>query len=304
MQPVSRRARLVAKVRPIAARGNPLHHPAHAFFRRVTSPKKRTSPPRSPSPATIAFRIFATSIPTKTSLKCSTARPPAVRIGSATPSNPRRRSVGEPLRLSGHVLSASRSMMPRFCSSNRSVVIAARRPDSGAMPNNSVQPFHVLGSFAEPSTMGAQRTGRRQLPMLNLVLFLASIVFVSVVLVLLVVRSFPRAPEVRRRLHALSFMIVPWGLAILSGPFVIDHHAVGTDIRAWMITGQYTAMALLFGIATAGVVRARGARGFASAIGVANIILLFLLVGASVTIIDPGSEQRSAGVREPSAAHS
>lgn len=138
--------------------------------------------------------------------------------------------------------------------------------------------------------------------MLNLVLFLALIVSVSVVLVLLFVRSFPRAPEVRRRLHALSFMIVPWGLAMLSGPFVIDHHAVGTDIRAWMITGQYTAMALLFGIATAGVVGARGARGFASAIGVANIVLLFLLVGASVTIIDPGSEQRSTGVREPSAA--
>ncbi|MGC1302379.1 MAG: glutathione S-transferase family protein, partial [Caulobacteraceae bacterium] len=30
----------------------------------------------------------------KTSLHCPTARPPAVRIGSASPSNPRRRSVG------------------------------------------------------------------------------------------------------------------------------------------------------------------------------------------------------------------
>lgn len=140
--------------------------------------------------------------------------------------------------------------------------------------------------------------------MLNLVLFLALIVSVSVVLVLLVVRSFPRAPEVRRRLRALSFMIVPWGIAIVSGPFVIDHHAVSTEIRAWMITGQYAAMALLLVIAAAGVVRARGARRCASAIGVANIILVFLLVGASVTIIDPGSEQRSTGVREPSAAHS
>lgn len=140
--------------------------------------------------------------------------------------------------------------------------------------------------------------------MLNLILLLALIVSVSVVIAVLVVRSFPRAPEVRHRLHALSFMIIPWGLTILSGPFVIDHHAAGTETRAWMITGQYTAMALLFVIAAAGVVRAQGARRCASAIGVANIILLFLLVGASVTIIDPGSEQGSTAIRERSAARS
>jgi len=137
--------------------------------------------------------------------------------------------------------------------------------------------------------------------MLNLVLFLALIVSVSVVFV---VRSFPRASEVRRRLRALSFMIIPWGLTILSGPFVIDHHAAGTEIRAWMITGQYTSMALLCGIAAIGIVRARGARRFASVISGANIILVFLLVCVSVTIIDPGSEQGSTAIREPSAAHS
>lgn len=135
--------------------------------------------------------------------------------------------------------------------------------------------------------------------MLNLVLCLASIVFVSVVLV---VRFFPRASEVRRRLRALSFMIIPWGLTILSGPFVIDHHAAGTEIRAWMITGQYTSMALLCGIVVIGIVRARGARRCASAIGIASIILLFLWVCVSVTIIDPGSEQGSTAIREPSAA--
>lgn len=107
--------------------------------------------------------------------------------------------------------------------------------------------------------------------------------------VVVVVRSFPRAPEVRRRLHALSFMIVPWGLAILSGPFVIDHHAVGMEIRAWMMKGQYAAMALLCFIAAVGIVRARGARRCASAIAVANIIPVFLLVSVSVMIIDPGS---------------
>jgi hypothetical protein len=84
-------------------------------------------------------------------------------------------------------------------------------------------------------------------------------------------------------------MVVPWGLAILAGPFVIDHHAVGAEIRAWMMTGQYAAMALAFVIATVGIVLARGARLCASAIGVANIIPVFLLVSVSVMIIDPGS---------------
>ncbi|BAV65341.1 hypothetical protein [Sphingobium cloacae] len=107
--------------------------------------------------------------------------------------------------------------------------------------------------------------------------------------VVVVVRSFPKTPEIRRRLHALSFMLVPWGLAILSGPFVIDHHAVGPDVRAWMMAGQYAALALLCVIAAAGIVRARGARRSASAIAVANIILIFLLVSVSVMIIDPGS---------------
>lgn len=107
--------------------------------------------------------------------------------------------------------------------------------------------------------------------------------------VVAIVRSFPKTPEVRRRLHALSFMIVPWGLAILSGPFVIDHHAVGPDVRAWMMTGQYAALALLCVIAAVGIVRARGARRCAWAIAVANIILIFLLVSVSVVIIDPGS---------------
>ena len=107
--------------------------------------------------------------------------------------------------------------------------------------------------------------------------------------VVIVVRSFPKAPEVRRRLNALLFMIIPWGLTIFLGPFVIDHHAVGTHIRERMIFGQYAAVALLCFIAAVGIVRARGARRCASAIAVANIIPVFLLVSVSVMIIDPGS---------------
>ena len=107
--------------------------------------------------------------------------------------------------------------------------------------------------------------------------------------IVVVVRSFPKEPEARRRLHALLFMIIPWGLAILLGPFVTDHHAVGTDIRERMMIGQYAAVALLCFIAAVGIVRARGARRCASAIAVANIIPVFLLVSVSVMIIDPGS---------------
>lgn len=110
-----------------------------------------------------------------------------------------------------------------------------------------------------------------------------------IVAVVSLVRFFPKATEARRRLAGLSFMIVPWGLAILSGPFVINHHGVGADIRAWMMTGQYAALVLSFVVAAVGIVWARGARRYASAIGVANIILVFLLVSVSVTIIDPGS---------------
>ncbi|MBA4222773.1 MULTISPECIES: hypothetical protein [Bosea] len=140
--------------------------------------------------------------------------------------------------------------------------------------------------------------------MLNLILLLALVASVSVVIAVLVVRSFPSGSEVRRRLGALSFMIIPWGLMILSGPFMIDHHAAGTEIRGWMITGQFTSMALLCGIAAIGIVRARGARRFASVIGGANIILVFLLVCVSVTIIEPGSEQGPTAIREQSAVHS
>lgn len=107
--------------------------------------------------------------------------------------------------------------------------------------------------------------------------------------VVIVIRSFPRAPEIRRRLQALSFMIIPWGLAILSGPFVIDHHAVGTHIRERMVIAQYAAMALLCFFAAVGIVRARGGRRCASAIAVANFIPVFLLVCVSVMILDPGS---------------
>src|SRR5258708_33198775 len=59
-----------------------------------TSPWYLTSPPRSPSATAMAFRDLATSIPTKAVLHSFTARPPALRIGSAHPSNPRRRRVG------------------------------------------------------------------------------------------------------------------------------------------------------------------------------------------------------------------
>lgn len=125
---------------------------------------------------------------------------------------------------------------------------------------------------------------RRQLPMLIWVLLIAWIVAV-----VSLVRFFPKETEARRRLAGLSFIIVPWGLAILSGPFVINHHGVGTDIRAWMMTGQYAALVLSFVVAAVGIVWSRGARRYASAIGVANIILVFLLVSVSVTIIAPGS---------------
>jgi transposase len=48
---------------------------------------------------------FATSIPTDISLECSTARPPAMRIGSANPSNLRMRSVRRATsRSSGHMI--------------------------------------------------------------------------------------------------------------------------------------------------------------------------------------------------------
>ena len=62
-----------------------------------------------------------------------------------------------------------------------------------------------------------------------------------------------------------------------------------TDIRERMMIGQYAAVALLCFIAAVGIVRARGARRCASAIAVANIIPVFLLVSVSVMIIDPGS---------------
>ena len=107
--------------------------------------------------------------------------------------------------------------------------------------------------------------------------------------VVIVVRSFPKAPEVRRRLNALLFMIIPGGLTIFLGPCVIDHHAVGTHIRERMIFGQYAAVVLLCFIAAIGIVRARGARRCALAISVANLIPVFLLVCVSVMILDPGS---------------
>lgn len=103
------------------------------------------------------------------------------------------------------------------------------------------------------------------------------------------VRSFPRSPEVRRRLNPLWLMIVPWGLAVLSGPLAIDHFAVGDDIRAWMTTGQYAALALIVVIAAVGILRARGARQCALAISFANLLPVFLLVTVDVMIIAPGS---------------
>ena len=120
-------------------------------------------------------------------------------------------------------------------------------------------------------------------------MFILVLLLVWIASVVLAVSSFPRALEVRRRLHPLMFMIVPWSLAILSGPFVIDHHAVGMEIRSWMMTGQYSAMTLLFVVAAFGIFWARGARRCASAISVANIIPVFLLISVSVMIIDPGS---------------
>jgi hypothetical protein len=93
MQATTGRTRLVAEVCRLTLRGEPLHHPAHALGGSVDLAMNRNSPPRSPSATAIAFRAFDTSMPTKISLQCPTARPTAVRIGSASPSNPRRCSV-------------------------------------------------------------------------------------------------------------------------------------------------------------------------------------------------------------------
>jgi hypothetical protein len=96
-------------------------------------------------------------------------------------------------------------------------------------------------------------------------------------------------------------MIIPWGLAILSGPFVIDHHAVGMHIRERMMIGQYAAIALLCFIAAVGIVRAV-ARDCAWAIGVANIIPVFLLVSSASLSLTP-LLSNAHGRSEPSAAN-
>lgn len=78
MQSIRGGADLVAEMRLIAGRGR-------FTTRRMltpeasTSPTKRTAPPRSPSAMAMAFRAFATSIPTKPSLQCSTASPGQTR---------------------------------------------------------------------------------------------------------------------------------------------------------------------------------------------------------------------------------
>jgi hypothetical protein len=88
-------------------------------------PRRRNVPsPRPPSATDTAFRAFATSVPTKTSPQWSMARPPTVRIDSATPSNPRGRSVGRATSAQRtHSLTFQRapsqhSWSPRRCDSN------------------------------------------------------------------------------------------------------------------------------------------------------------------------------------------
>jgi hypothetical protein len=107
--------------------------------------------------------------------------------------------------------------------------------------------------------------------------------------IVLAIRWFPETSEARRRLHVLWLLVLPWSLAILTGPFVIDHHAVSPQSRDWMTAGQYSAIALLFAVAVASAARARGARPCALAIGLANLIPAYAFVSVSVTIIDPGS---------------
>jgi hypothetical protein len=107
--------------------------------------------------------------------------------------------------------------------------------------------------------------------------------------IVLAILWLPGAPEARRRLRLLWLLALPWGLAILSGPFVIDHHAVSADSRDWMTVCQYGAIALLFALAVACITWARGARQCALAIGLANLIPAFVLVSVSVMIIEPGS---------------
>src|ERR1700731_323822 len=69
------------------------------------SPRKRTSPPRPPSAIATACFIFDTSNATKASLYSPMVRPPCMRLGSASPSNPRfsfARKGGPPAAARGH----------------------------------------------------------------------------------------------------------------------------------------------------------------------------------------------------------
>jgi hypothetical protein len=82
-------------------------------FEASTSPTNRTSPPRSPSATAVAFRVFATSMPTNTSKCESIGRPPRRGSASDSPANPRatatarRRNVED-----GHTLLRS---TPAYC---------------------------------------------------------------------------------------------------------------------------------------------------------------------------------------------
>ena len=83
VQAIAGRAGLVAEVKPAPV---PLlqlgGETAHALRRRRRPRRGSATSPRRPSSATAtACRSLATSMPTKTSLCCSTARPPALRIG-------------------------------------------------------------------------------------------------------------------------------------------------------------------------------------------------------------------------------
>lgn len=88
------RTGLVAEVEPLMLGRETLYKASHALWRGFELAGVSDLTLRSPSATAIALHISATSIPTKTSLHCSMARLPAMRIGSATPSSPRRRSVG------------------------------------------------------------------------------------------------------------------------------------------------------------------------------------------------------------------
>src|SRR5262249_23692437 len=93
VQAVASRTSLVAEVHSLVPGRNPLDQSTHASPRCIAL-GAIANLPYSPSAIATELRVLATSSPTNTSVECTMARPPALRIGSDRPSHPRSRSVG------------------------------------------------------------------------------------------------------------------------------------------------------------------------------------------------------------------